>query len=424
MMPSNRTTTMQHMTGIALLGLLTIAPPVLADMRTDVSGFGSIGGQRLYGDRQESDLGLPPSNTFDADWDSILGLQISMNHSNGLGLTGQAVARGNSFTGDDTYHPESEWFFASWQVNEALRIRAGRLRTPLYLYSESLEVGYSYPWVAPNANIYTPTGTSASHYDGADIRYTRLLDESVLSFQLSVGSNQTVLFGTDIDVERAYGANMMLVTDTLTLRYGFFQYTYTLDQPALMFVKNFFNGLAGTSTRFPELADAIDFNDVTKQTHALGLQWEHSPYSVDFELLYTPPSGEKFDITGLQTFVSVARQVDAHTVFVQAGYFKQDLGNDALDTLAATRNDIAVGNNAVLDLIRQGLAENLDDSTSQRHSLSAGYRYDINDQWDAKVELEHVWFDENIAEAAYITAPTTLEKGEADIVKLVTDWMF
>ena len=116
--------------------------------------------------------------------------------------------------------------------------------------------------------------------------------------------------------------------------------------------------------------------------------------------------------------------MDAHTVFVQAGYFKQALGNDALDTLAATRNDIAVGNNAVLDLIRQGLAENLDDSTSQRHSLSAGYRYDINDQWDAKVELEHVWFDENIAEAAYITAPTTLEKGEADIVKLVTDWVF
>ena len=45
---------------------------------------------------------------------------------------------------DDRWRPDSAWAFVAWRPNDDWLLRAGKLRVPLYLYSESLDVGVSH----------------------------------------------------------------------------------------------------------------------------------------------------------------------------------------------------------------------------------------------------------------------------------------
>ncbi len=392
--------------------------------RWDFSGFGSAGGQRWYGDRYTSDYGEPPSGEFDPDWDSILGAQLSWLHDSGLGFTAQGVARGHSLTGDDPYQPQTEWFFASWQPSDALRVRVGRLRTPLFMYSESLEVGYAYPWVEPNRHVYKTSYTTASSYDGADVTYSQFLGPAIVTYQLLAGSSRSVLVDNPVQINAARGVAVTAAFDTVTLRYACIRYEVTIENPAADVVANYLEGLTALSPRFERLAESINTTDIPQSTHDIGLRWELDDYTVDAEVIYSVPPGEKLDLESFGAYLGLSRQSGQHTVFGVIGHSFLDLSNDSLKDLAETQAVVPPGANPLLDLVRQGLASTLDGYTASDSSLTLGYRYDITDAWDVKMEVRHLLMNEDFSPEAYITPPEATERGRANILRLVTDWVF
>ena len=62
-----------------------------------------------------------------------------------------------------------EWLYLSYEPVNALQIKAGRLRTPVLLYSDVQDVGYAYPWVLAPQQLYS--AYLFSNYEGANIRY-------------------------------------------------------------------------------------------------------------------------------------------------------------------------------------------------------------------------------------------------------------
>ncbi len=47
----------------------------------------------------------------------------------------------------DTWKGNLEWAYLSFAAAQGLTLRAGRLRLPIYMYSETLDVGFTHPWL-------------------------------------------------------------------------------------------------------------------------------------------------------------------------------------------------------------------------------------------------------------------------------------
>lgn len=81
---------------------------------------------------------------------------------NGLTATTQVLAEGSN-----DFQMEVEWAYVSYSITPSLIVQTGRLRTPFYLYSSALDVGYTYHWISPPAPVYASAGLT--RFEGVDL---------------------------------------------------------------------------------------------------------------------------------------------------------------------------------------------------------------------------------------------------------------
>lgn len=103
--------------------------------------------------------------SWQADQESLIGLQGTVHFGDALSATAQVLSRPNNFH----YRPTLDWAYASWAVNDHWTLQAGRKRIPLYYYSDFLYIGTAYPWVRPPQDVY---GWPIYAYDGVNASYT------------------------------------------------------------------------------------------------------------------------------------------------------------------------------------------------------------------------------------------------------------
>lgn len=188
-----------------------------------ISGFLSVGGGMVddedsipYGGYDEEDL------TFDRN---LLGLQVSGQVSEKVTATAQLIARSG-----DYYQVNSEWAYLTWQASDAIKVRAGRLRTPFYMYSDFLDVGYSYAWITPPQEVYY---LPFNNVDGVDVYFTGTLGIFDTSLQAYFGSftDDLVLNGARADAQtrNQMGVSGTVGKDWWTLRAAYHQADLTVD---------------------------------------------------------------------------------------------------------------------------------------------------------------------------------------------------
>ena len=125
----------------------------------------------------------------------------------------------------DEWKANLEWAYLSWQSTDNLMMRFGRLRTPVYMYSESIDVGFSYPWLRLPDEVYSQV--QLSNYEGADIVYNLPLSFATLSFQLAGGiakNRDYYIYDEefDIDYDNVFGSSVSLATNDFgTFRVGY-----------------------------------------------------------------------------------------------------------------------------------------------------------------------------------------------------------
>ncbi|MBU2885572.1 hypothetical protein KO507_07340 [Gilvimarinus agarilyticus] len=144
--------------------------------------------------------GYTEDGTFSNE--SLFGLQGSFTISDTTDITMQLVGRGN-----DEWDPNFEWAYISHQFSPNLKMRAGKMRLPLFMYSDSLEVGYAQPWGRPPIDVYG--GIPITSYTGVDALYDINFDTSTLSLQGFGGEtdDSVDIAGqlVDVNVDNLYG---------------------------------------------------------------------------------------------------------------------------------------------------------------------------------------------------------------------------
>lgn len=158
-----------------LLSAAIVAPAAHADIQ--LNGFlSAVGGTATD----------EPIRNYEKDFtftqDSIFGLQARADLSDKLSITGQLVSRGK-----DDFATELAWGYLAYEASKNLTLRMGRFRTPFYFYSDFLEVGYAYPWVAPAHEVYE--GLQFDNINGMDAIYNVTLFNTIeAQFQTYFGS--------------------------------------------------------------------------------------------------------------------------------------------------------------------------------------------------------------------------------------------
>ncbi len=215
------------MTTARVLGLavcLASTPTfALEQGETLINAFGTLGVTHLGGEDDGRGYGVSgqTKDSWRGDQLSKFGAQLSYGITDTVGLTLQTTAKAYG----DEWKGNLEWAYLSWQSTDNLMLRFGRLRTPVYMYSESIDVGFSYPWLRLPDEVYSQV--QLSNYEGADLVYNLPLSFATASFQLAGGVAKNRDYYAyddefDIDYSKVFGANVSLATNDFgTVRIGY-----------------------------------------------------------------------------------------------------------------------------------------------------------------------------------------------------------
>lgn len=185
---------------LAVALALATATAARADITTTFSGFGTVGGSFTsdanYNYSHDASEFAKASNQFDIGLDSRLGLQGRVDFGNDFSITAQEVFRER---GSDEFDPGTEWLYVQYAPNSDLQIRMGRVVLPVFLYSDSRQVGYATPWFRAAPEVY-----GAFPFD--------FVDGGQISWQHTIGQFTVALQGTTGNTIGTFQGPTVLIT--------------------------------------------------------------------------------------------------------------------------------------------------------------------------------------------------------------------
>lgn len=362
----------------ALAMALLLGAPVVSAADVDISGFLSVGGGFVddsdynganpYGQYREEDL------TFSQN---LLGLQVTGQVSERITATAQMIAR----SGAD-YSVNTEWAYLSWQVDDISQIRAGRLRTPLYMYSDFLDVAYSYHWIsAPQEVYYIPF----HNVDGIDYYLTAPVGSFDVGFQAYFGSyDDEFALGTiagSAKTRNQVGAAATLSRDWWSLRLALHQAKVSIamddfDLAPGLTLMGFLGSLQGTP--YESLVDRIVAEDDTTTFGEIGFNIDTGRYVAAAEYVEFKVD-DSFLAVNKRSYVMGGVRVGSVLLHVTASQGRDSLSDPAKDM----RDGLSPNILAVVD----GLSAH---HQSRRDVMSYGARWDVNPGIALKLQLDDV----------------------------------
>lgn len=197
--------------------------------------------------------GVYDGGGWQANRESLLGLQGRLQIIDPLSATVQVVARAS------TEKVTVDWAYLTYDLGDHWSLQAGRKRLPLYYYSNSLYIGYSYIWVRTPTDVY---GWDIYDYDGANVIYRSSvlgwdLESSLYVGRRSTGNNlmeTQIYYGYRVDEawNKIIGGTVELSTPHIAFRLvaqrnkiDFASYDNGDDQPAIIYERRDPQNLVG-----------------------------------------------------------------------------------------------------------------------------------------------------------------------------------
>lgn len=214
-----------------LLSLL-LATGSLSAYEVELDGFASIvAGQVVKDDNTPDSFSAPGtilgySDNLSFTPDSLFAIQLFSDLKDGLTATAQIISKG-----EDDWQPELVWGFLTYQLSDSMRIKAGRSRAPFFLFSDSIDVGYSYPWINPPSDVYILSGID--NYDGVNFEITHQITSWTSRLNFVAGSSYTQIGisgrETDIESDQIQSITWNINRDWFTLQMSMAKTNATVD---------------------------------------------------------------------------------------------------------------------------------------------------------------------------------------------------
>ncbi len=153
---------------VALMLAIGVAPAGVSAQDLSWSGFATAGHAHTVGLAGRYLRWIDNDGSFNTQ--SVLAGQVVATLSPQWSATVQLKAA-PSDRSDSRWRLEPSWAFVAWRPRDEWLLRAGRMRTPLYLHSESLDVGESHDMARLPVEMYSIVPTN--EFDGVSAIYSR-----------------------------------------------------------------------------------------------------------------------------------------------------------------------------------------------------------------------------------------------------------
>ena len=361
-----------------------------AEVEANFSGFATVAYGKTLTDASEGDVENINSEGSYNDFNKF-GVRFDAEVTENLRITTQVVANGV-----DEYQPKVDWFFATYNIIPNLDFSAGRMRVPLFMFSDFLDVGYAYQWISPPDSVYgIPNFRS---FDGIKLAWNADLggdwNSEVLVWGGNVDEYEEAL-NSNIEIKDSVGIAWTIDRDWLMLRSVYYEGTSSADIVPLL--TDMYAGLdmieAATGVSMDGVKKDMAFDEESGPFLGLGvfMDFEHTFYAAEATLVdidKTVAVGEfnSFYIMGgvrLPSDWSLSLTYSSNDDQANPDVYKQLL--DLTAPFAGTAIEAAV----------DGIVEGIEDfSYEQSHVYALGSRWDFHPSAALKMEYLHREIDE------------------------------
>lgn len=336
-----------------------------ADIR--INGFANFVGGITSSD--EALYGYDDNISFSEE--SLFAIQVSGDINDKMTATGQIVAKG-----ENGYQPEFEWAYISYQATDNLSVSAGRLRVPLFRYSASKDVGYSYHWVNAPRSVYD---VAFNNLEGIRLDYNNYAGDWEYGFQFASGT-----INSSIDVANAQGEfvpvelnseNAAILTAEAT--YEWFKIRAVAGRGTTTFLPA---SLEPTLSQLPaNIADSLRIDDDTATFYGLGLEVDKFDWFVSAEITEVDIE-ESFSPKDTAYYVTAGIRSGKFTPSITHEVFDGEADIRFLDQVAALPQPFQGPVGAAVTGVQQFF--------SSKYSVSTvGIRYDMDTNMALKADV-------------------------------------
>jgi len=152
------------------------------------------------------------------DNDSKFGLQVTADVAENMQAVAQILASGS----DENFDMDVEWAYLDWSLNDTVSLRGGKVKEPVFLISDYIEVGYAYPWIRPPQEVYR--NNPITTINGMQALIQTDVGGMGLTVQPYLGTNNEEVPGQPgltFDASNFYGAAIQLASRSFTFQISY-----------------------------------------------------------------------------------------------------------------------------------------------------------------------------------------------------------
>ncbi len=312
--------------------------------------------------------GIDGDGTFAID--SKIGLQVTAKFNDMISATVQGVAYAD-LTAD--WKPHLDWAYVRLQPTSNFSARAGYLRTPTFMFSDSVFIGYANLWVRPPIEVYNLA--PAYQLRGVDLLWRTSLGPVNVTVQPYYGDSEAKVGTNEYTTEVPEWGGIVVSGDygSLTTRLGYGRMELGTTTPAIVPLITALNGVPAVACgACASEARRVDLDGEKFTLLDVGVQYDDGTNVVAGEYAsrdsehgnYVMPDvhgayltyGRRFG--GLQPYATYA--------FVRRDGVQESTAIPAVGPLAALSASV----NGVIGTV-----------TNDQDSYSAGVRYEVPSFW-------------------------------------------
>ena len=344
---------------------------------------------------------------------SLFALQTDVALIETLSFTTQLLAHASA-----TRDSGVEWAYLTWRPSKRWRFKAGKMRTPFYLHSDTIDVSYTYPWIIPPQQVYTPY--VPNDFTGLSAAYQFNIGAFDLEAKAYWGNFEGAItvedeFPVDAEADNLWGLILEAWRGNLHLRASWHRAGADFKLPRTA-------RFAALLRRFGFNSSADSLDTKTDVTYAqAGVSYETLDYFLKAEYTrlrktdsFAFPQYDSYYLSGGYTFHPFNLPITAHATFAS---FRTQGGRRPVE-------EIPRGVSPRLDFLRgayiRAFNSVLDDDLQ---SLSVGLRWDVNLAVALKAEWVRLRADRE-QRGFFTIDPTADFDRKANLFLLGLEWVF
>lgn len=254
-----------------------------------VEGFGTLGAYQSNNDdvrvRPDPRARAGSEGDLRFDGDTLLAVQGTVNPNGPLKGVIQMVSHKkiDGTTYDGNWRPLTEWAYLGWDVTPEFNWKAGRVVAPLFMMSDTRNLGYSQIAVRPPQMVYQIN--PITNLDGTAANWDLRAGETLLTLTGMYGKSSVANSSGRFKADKIYGGAIKANKGDWTARAGitYFNNVGVTMTPALQASYNTLRSIGICTTCLSELDGKAPLSDVHIKMLSYGLTWEHDDYTVQAE---------------------------------------------------------------------------------------------------------------------------------------------